>query len=78
MLVGNIAGLVLIGFFFFDVELRGKLILLAIVLLSFLLPVWKPAIGDNGFPTATLGFILRIFLGICYLIKQKMPQSPNW
>ena len=64
-LFGNIASLVLIGFFFFDIEsVRGKLILLGILMLTFLLPAWKPVMGSDGFPTATVGFIVRIFLGL--------------
>lgn len=72
LFLANIASLVLIGLFFFEVGLKGKIILLAILLLSFLLPAWNPIIGDNGFPTATIGFIVRIFLAICYLTKRKV------
>ncbi len=73
LLFGNIVSLVLIVLFFRELDLRGKLILLAIVLFSFLLPGFKPTLGNDGVSTAIIGFVIRIFLGLCYLIKLKMP-----
>jgi hypothetical protein len=73
LLFGNIVSLILIVLFFRELDLRGKLILSAIVLFSFLLPGFKPTMGTDGISTSIIGFVIRIFLGLCYLIKQKMP-----
>jgi hypothetical protein len=74
-LFAEVASLVLIGFFFFEVSWKGKLILLAVLLLSFFLPVWIPLIGTNGFPMEVVGSTIRIFLAICYLIKRKISEA---
>lgn len=65
----NVIALVAIGFFFFNVEWKGKLFIAGYFILSLLLPMFgdKESIGIMQ----ALGCVARIILAVMFFIKLK-------